>query len=121
MPRSRWRRVVGLLGCLALVGIWAISAYQLLAGQVIDAQVLSCGSGPRPSCEVAWSYRSTHGITNVEGDGYTPGRLMPVYYTPGFGVTPRDSAVIVTFLVPAVVCLGIGSVLWRRRFRAVTY
>ena len=121
MPRSRWRRVVGLLLCFALVCIWAICAYQLIAGQVIDAQVISCGSGPSPSCDVAWSYGSAHGTANVEGDGYTPGSVMPLYYTPGFGVTPRDDAIIVFFLVPGGACLAVGSVLWRRRIRAATY
>jgi hypothetical protein len=121
MPRARWRKIVAYVFLAFLVCLWATCAYAVVAGQVIDARVLSCGSGPKYSCDVAWSYGSAHGITNVEGDGYSPGSLMPLYYTPGLGVTPRDSAIIVTFLVPAVACLGIGRVLWRRRFRAATY
>jgi hypothetical protein len=103
------------------IAMRAVSAYQLVAGRLIDAQVMSCGSGPRPPWEVAWSYGSAHGTTNVEGDGYTPGSVMPLYYTPGLGVTPRDSAIIVFFFVPGAVCLSVGSVLWRCRFRAATY
>jgi hypothetical protein len=121
MPRSRWRRVVAYIGFAFLACLWALCAYSVVAGQVIDARVLACGSGRYPSCDVAWSYGSAHGITNVEGDGYSPGGLMPLYYTPGLGVTPRDSTIIVTFLIPAATCLAIGGVLWRRRSRAATY
>lgn len=115
VPRSRWRRVVGLLGCLVLVCIWATSVYQLVEGRVIDARVISCGSGVRPSCEVAWSYGAAHGTNSTDGDGASPGSLMPVYYVPGQGVTNRDSVIAVTVIVPAGVCVGIGSVLWKRR------
>lgn len=115
MPRSRWRRVVGLLACLVLASVWAICMYQVVGGRVIDARVLSCGSGPRPSCEVAWSYGSAHGTSSVEWDGESPGSLTPLYYTPGLGVTPQSSATAVAVIVPAGVCLGIALVLWKRR------
>jgi hypothetical protein len=46
---------------------------------------------------------------------------MPLYYTPGIGVTPRESALIVTFVLPLAVCAVIGSVLWRRRGSATAY
>lgn len=103
------------------MSLWAVCAYQVVAGETIYAQVLSCGSGPDPSCDVAWSYGSAHGITNVEGDGYQPGRVMPLYYTPGIGITPRDDALIVTFVLPLAACAAIGSVLWRRRSSATAY
>jgi hypothetical protein len=121
MPRSPWRRIVVLLRCLVGVSVWTVCAYQVVAGETIYAQVLSCGSGSHRSCEVAWSHGSTHGTTNVEGDGYLPGSVMPLYYTPGLGVTPRNSALIVTFVLPLGLCAAIVSVLWLRRGRVTAY
>ena len=115
--RSRLRKVILAICLIVIVGVWATSLYQVVAGQVIEARVLSCAYR---SCEVAWSYGNAHGIDSTDSVGGTPGGLMQVTYVPGWGVTNLDTAVITIVLVPGAALIVWVKVLVQRRRRART-
>ena len=109
MTRARirdWRQIVVGFLLLVVLGVWTTSIYQLLAGRVIEARVLSCSLR---DCEVAWTVGNNHGTDNTDRGGAIPGQLMQVTYVPGFGVTNRQTEIEVAIFVPAVTVFVFGS------------
>jgi len=108
--RSTWRTAVIVFLCVGVVGLWGSLLYQVVAARQIEAQVLSCADH---SCEVAWSYGGTHGVTTVDAAGGVPGGLMNVDYTPGIGVTNREEDLAFVLGLPLVLGIAFGFVHWR--------
>ena len=101
-------------GLALLVLTWSISVYQLVAGHVIQARVLSCGA---KSCDVAWVDGSEHGVNSTDRTA-RPGELMEVYHVPGHeSVTSRESLLLTVCVVPVLFLVIAGVVLMDRRRR----
>jgi hypothetical protein len=111
-----WRVVIVGLAVLVILGVTVTSAYQLIAGRVIEARVLSSNFSDR-DCEVAWNYHGHHGTDNTDCFGERPGDLMKVTYVPGLGVTNQSSEIATVIIVPGAVVVGYGSYLIQRRRR----
>jgi hypothetical protein len=117
-----WRKWVASTLAVVMVGVWLSCLYGVIFGKEITAQVVSCsGFSTGRSCDVAWTYGTSHGVTSTDAVGAEPGGEMRVTYVPGLGVTNLDSQVLVIILLPAVVLMSwFTRAVRRRRERRTT-
>lgn len=111
---KRGSRTLGaiLLCCvLLLLFVWVTSLYQLVAGHVVNARVLSCHY---KSCDVAWVDGNAHGVNSTDGLGARPGDVVKVFHVPGHGVTSREGVLLTVWLIPGFVVFIVGVVMLSR-------
>jgi hypothetical protein len=116
MGKRASRTLVGVLMCgvCLLLFVWLTSMYQLVAGHLVDARVLSCHY---KSCDVAWTDGNAHGVNSTDGLGARPGDVVKVFHVPGHGVTSRQGVLLTVWLVPVVAALVGGAVMLSLRAR----
>ena len=110
----RGRALGAILLCCAfgLVFVWATSVYQLIAGHVINARVVTCSY---KACDVAWVDGNSHGVNSTDGLTSRPGDVVKVFHVPGQGVTSRTGVLLTVWLVPLLIAFVVGLVLLARR------